>query len=103
MTGESLPRPIIVEESHGRWSAYFQGLPEFAFGGNRPVVAVERLCQAHGLDVSILACHRSTATPTRLGFVQGRRMCQDCNGSGRFGGLNSADDCRTCYGTGRVE
>jgi hypothetical protein len=75
----------------------------FAFGGNRPVVAVERLCQAHGLDVSILACHRSTATPTRLEFVQGRRVCQDCNGSGRDGGLNLADDCRACYGAGRVE
>ncbi len=41
---------ITVEKLHGHWSAWFSGMPQFAFGGATPAESVDRLvgfCMNH--------------------------------------------------------
>lgn len=37
------PDGIIVEKLHGHWPAWFDGMPQMAFGGATPAEAVDRL------------------------------------------------------------
>jgi hypothetical protein len=46
IAGMTTPR-IIVAESFRHWSAWFEGRPEIAFGGDSPGTAVDRLWAAY--------------------------------------------------------
>jgi hypothetical protein len=37
------PDRVIIERQHGHWSAWFDGMPQIAFGGATPAEAVDRL------------------------------------------------------------
>ena len=93
---------IIAEEQHGHWSAWFEGHPETAFGGDRPDVAVSRLVQSVGIDPAAVAARCDVATLTHLEFHLATTPCPDCRGRGQYLGLAVAEDCQTCRGSGQI-
>lgn len=90
---------IIVELLHGHWSAWFAAEPGSAFGGDTAAAAASRLLEANGINPS-LAQPIGDPTPTRMELRIPTDPCPDCHGSGKYTGLNSIDDCRTCGGSG---
>lgn len=92
---------IIAEQLEGHWSAWVKSDPATAFGGRDAREAVKRLCSQLGLDVRCLAPEWQGCHAGRMEFVYGK-VCPDCRGSGRYVGLNTADDCASCDGTGRM-
>jgi hypothetical protein len=96
-------RTIIAEKRDGHWDAYFEVKPNVRFSDKRPIVAVEQLCQAHGLDYRSMACRRATATERRIQLVPGEVECPACAGSGLDLGKLEDDDCKLCFGAGRLE
>jgi hypothetical protein len=96
-------RTIIAEKRDGHWDAYFRVRPDIRFSDRRPIIAVELLCRAHGLDRNAMACRRASATSTRIELVPGELECPACAGSGLDLGKLEDEDCKKCYGAGRVE
>jgi hypothetical protein len=94
-------KTIVSEELSNRWYAYFSGVPGIAFSGDRPAGAAARLCQVHQIEFAAFTSR--AVAPDRVEFFIGRRECRDCNGSGSYFGSDAVEDCRTCYGAGRVE
>ena len=94
---------IHAEQLHGHWTDWVSGHPETGFGGATPAQAISRLVEATpGLSVEDVAEDHPNCTANRLAFVVGPR-CSDCDGSGRYVGLNETGVCGTCGGAGRVE
>lgn len=92
---------IIVERDREGWSAWEESEPDIALAGSDPAMAVKRLCHALGVDIKSIAPDQSVCRRDHLEFVAGD-VCADCNGSGRYVGLNTVEVCGTCGGRGRV-
>ena len=65
----------------------------------RPTAAASRSMQAHGINPP-LAQPVGDTTLTWVELHIPTDPCPDCHGSGKYTGLNSIEDCRTCGGSG---
>ena len=62
----------IASELHGHWSAWFEGNPESAFGGDTPTTALERLTATlDGFDVNSIVADNERTRDGHLVFVIG--------------------------------
>ena len=92
------------------WSVWLEGEPRQACGGMTPMSAgrrwlalnrerfpgpfdVRRVQQESTLDRQVIFLSRKTAAET---------TCPECDGSGRYVGLNLVEDCALCGGDGVV-
>ena len=93
---------IICQCLHGHWSAWLEEHPDTAFGGDEAAIAITRLVEATpGLELKNLNRDDEASTDVRFVLVVDA-ACPDCDGSGRYVGLNETGVCGTCGGSGRV-
>jgi hypothetical protein len=102
------PEPIIARyvQVAGQWTASFDGVPQFAFGGTSAIGAVRRLLEgaeaSHGTYT--LKCETDSAfakqVPASVIWDPPELLvsCPDCNGRGDHVGLLVVEKCRTCGG-----
>lgn len=97
---------IIVERLYDHWVAWFDDAPESAYGGLRPVDAIDALLSAHPergvVRSQVFALHEAVRVD-HLEFLvsAATETCPECKGSGRYVGLQAVEQCRTCGGSGR--
>jgi hypothetical protein len=90
----------------GQWTASFEGVPQFAFGGGTAIGAVRRLLEGaeseHGTYT--IECFSDLALgeqiPASIVWDPPELLasCPDCNGRGEYIGLLHIEKCRTCGG-----
>ena len=91
-------RFIVESDSTGHWACHQEGRPELSASGMTAAHAFERCCAIYRVDP---ADFRS-AVAGKGGVFTPLISCPDCGGSGRYVGLNIAEPCGTCGGTGSV-
>ena len=106
MTGHALSIIARYVQLAGRWTASFDGVPQFAFGGATAIGAVRRLLE--GAEASsgtyAIKCHAESASATQIPASvvwdppELLVPCPDCNGRGEYVGLLRVEKCRTCGG-----
>jgi hypothetical protein len=102
------PNPIIAryEQVAGQWTASFDGVPQFAFGGKTAIGAVRRLLEgAEASQGTYTVEHRSDRTsseqiPESVVWDPPELLvpCQICKGRGEYVGLLVVEKCGTCGG-----
>jgi len=88
--------------SNEHWSAWVEGTPGLAFGGQSLGEAVEGLLESAGLDPSTLNVDLSKCSKAEVVFVHDGKTCQECGGTGKYIGLYKSAECDTCSGGGFV-
>ena len=99
MTDHSETIIACFDQAAGQWRAWFDGVPQVAFGGLTAINAIRRLlkCVEAGAGTYTVDCEPALGPvlwdPPEL-FVP----CPDCKGSGEYVGLQQVEVCRTCAG-----
>ena len=101
----SYPDRIIVERLHDHWVAWFDDAPESAYGGRRPIDAIDALLSAHperGVALNqVFALHEAVRVDHLEFLVSAAETCPECKGSGQYVGLQAVETCQSCGGNGR--
>lgn len=90
---------IIVAQSFDHWTAWGSGNPCHGYTGETAAEAATLLLEANWINPTLV---QATGDPTlpRMDLLIPTDPCPDCKGSGKYTGLNSVVDCRTCSGSG---
>jgi hypothetical protein len=99
---------IVVRQNAdaGQWTASFESVPQFAFGGGTAIGAVCRLLEGAESDhgTYTIECFSDLAlaeqAPASIVWDPPELLvpCPDCNGRGEYVGLLHVERCRTCAG-----
>ncbi len=93
-------------QTAGQWTAIFEGVPQFAFGGMTALGAVRRLLEgaeaSHGMYALQRYGESSSADQLPASVIWDPPellvRCPDCNGRCDYVGLRQVEKCRTCGG-----
>lgn len=99
-SGPHMTSIIVQHDDSGHWSAWAPDTPEVAFGGPTATAAAARLLDAAGEDAGNWFTDHAHKQADHVEFFRFGATCPDCNGTGRYVGLMTSEDCRTCRGTG---
>jgi hypothetical protein len=104
------PVAIICRFNAGQWTASFEGVPQFAFGGAIPLGAIRRLLEGAEADrathsVQCLAeSGLAKDIPDLVVWDPPELLvpCSVCKGRGDYVGLLVVEQCATCGGRSLV-
>ena len=95
-------RIIAERDPHGNWSAWFDGRPQWAYGGDEAATAVSRLAYSREIDPGTLSADYDACQDGHMEFTLGGQTCPDCGGTGKYIGFLEVGNCETCDGSGKV-
>ena len=98
----NLHRIIAEQDPTGHWASWIDGKPQTSFGGVSAAQAVTRLLGFADLNADDIHAVLSRCSDQHQEFIVGGQPCDACDGSGRYVGLNTVEDCGECGGAGVV-
>jgi hypothetical protein len=97
---------VVVRYGGDQWVAYFESVPQVAFGGEKPLNALRRLLEGTEAEQGSYVMQWVQETPdsgTPFWSVSWDPPellipCQACEGRGEYVGLLEREVCRACGG-----